>query len=185
MVHLARPGVQRLSRSTIPAQRLTQLVSRAKDPHHSKHPHVAHQTRTDNLPWVRWLVQVVVPLRDSHLHEALHLVRVPHPTLLYPAATLLRHKGMDQDQEHVRPRQEACPHRAPLVVALRSSSLTRYHPLVSLRLKAPPQGGSDCRSFIVLLSTDLIPRLNVCFLIYISVFLVLFSMKIEPIRSLG
>lgn len=175
---VAQPGAQRLSRSRILARRLTQLVSRVKDPHHSKHSHVAHQLCRDSLAWVRQLVLVVVPLRDSHPHEALHLVRVSHLTLLYPAATLLRHKGMDQD--HVRPRQEACLRKAPLVVALlRNNSLTRLHPLVSLRLKAPLQGGSDRRSFVVLLSTDLIPRLNVCFLTFTSQF----SSSYSPSRS--
>jgi len=190
-VHLAQQGVQRLSPSTIPAQCLTQLLRRVKAPHHSKPPHVAHHLRMDNLAWARRLVLVVVRLRDSHSREALCLARVPHQTQLHPAATLLRHKGMVL-QEHVHPRQdtvlacqvlqEVCLHRAA-VDLLRNSSLTRCHPLVSPRLKAPPKGGSDRRSLIVLLSYTAFECLFSFF--HISFFLGLSPVKVEFIRSLG
>lgn len=173
-VHLAQQGVQHLSRSTIPAQRLTLRVSSVKvprhsNPHLSNPPHVARHLRRGNLVWAQHLV-LVVPLRDSHPREALRLDKVPHQTQPYLAATLLRHKGMVQDN-HVHLHQDivlACQvlqavcllRRAwSLVVPpLHNSSLTRCHPRVNPPKALPPQGGSDC-SLIVLLSIG-IPRLN-------------------------
>lgn len=190
MVHLAKEGVQRLSRSTIPVQYLTQQVSHVKVPHHTNPPPVAHQLLMVNLLSPQHLVLVVVPLRDSHPREALRLARVPHQIQLYSVATLPRHTGMVQDQEHVHPQdsvlecqvlQAVCLRRvwSLSVRRLRNSCLSICCPLVSPRPKAPPQGGSERRSLIPMLSIDWISRSNACFLSFIP----RFSSSYSPSRS--